>query len=470
MSVSIQTIAEAIGAPDAAKDWADNLIRWAAIYSCKPVERVVTLRDGAHKRRIRSLSMGKRIAEDWAGLCWTENATVEVDGADGVLAEMLDEMYGDRFAPGFVDFLERVFAQGLGGTEVLIHGMKLSPNGAVAFDGASIELAHADAQCIIPLAWTPREITSAAFVSFPSKTRVDVRIHSDGPGVKVITNRSFNVRGAKLVEMRQDELIAEGTAPVVTIQSPFRLFSVLKPAIANNIDATSPYGVPVFANAEDHLATLDLMFDNMAEDFELGGKIVGVPEFMLRRDANDQVIPPQRDKKNLFVALEGAAGVAGGATQIWEHNPDLRVEDNKAGIDAMLSLLSSAVGMGSERYVYRGETIATATQIISENSDLFRSRRKHMLSVTAHLTDITRAVLWLASNLLGMTANPDAEVVIRSDDSVIEDDNSRIARGLTLVQNNVISKRTFLVDYMGMTEEDADTEVGRLTVAVPALF
>jgi A118 family predicted phage portal protein len=206
------------------------------------------------------------------------------------------------------------------------------------------------------------------------------------------------------------------------------------------------------------------------EDFELGGKIVFVPDNMLRHDpritdpatGRPAVIPPQREKKNLFIAVEGTNGTNAAAQGITEHNPDLRVTDNQVGINQALSMLSSSVGMGEERYTLRNSTIATATQVISENSDLFRTRRKHLLSVSSMLTTLARAVLWCHAKILGDDCDSEADIVVSGDDSVIEDDGTRIARGLQLFQANAISQYTFLTTYIGMTDEDATSEVERI--------
>ena len=474
---TLKDITEAIGAPDAATKWYSNISRWTDIYSCKPVIKSMMMSDGDHKRKIRSLSMAKRICEDWASLLWTENAAIEA--GDPSSDELVQDMFGDGFTPRFTDFLEKDFAKGFGVVEVLVSELDYTSDGdIVETSDAMLAFDFVDAERCIPLEWRGGQITAIALVSYEND-RVDVREHYSTRTEQTIINRSFHTTDSKLVEATPTELLERGIAPSLTIPSPYKMFCVLTPAISNNIDPYSPFGLSVFANAEDQLEGVDKYFDNFIEDVNLGGKMVFVPDTMLRKDMTvdastgkvridpttnkPYVIPPQKDKKNLFVVLEGETGVGGGADAVTEHNPDLRVDENKAGMDAALSLLSSAVGMGSERYVYRGETIATATQVISENSDLFRSRRKHMMSVTSMLISITRAILWCAQNLLGRPCDPGCEIVVSGDDSVIEDDNTRIDRGLKLFQSGAISQKTFLTKYMGMTDENADAEVSALS-------
>lgn len=477
MAVSIKQIAQLIGAPDAAERYQSNLQRWDDLYACKPVEKVIELSGSTYKRHVRSARMAKVVCADWAGLCWTENAGLE--GGDDASTAVLDAYFGEQFAPRFVDFLERSFAFGTGLVEVLVDGLDFTASGSVLpTRSAEIELDFVDAERIIPIAFNGRGMSEVAILSFANPGYIDVRIHRDCGTYQEIENRCFfePKGGGKVKELSQADVLERGIAPYLRIDTVHPLFAVFKPSIANNIDKYSPFGISVFGNAEDQLHTVDLYFDNFSEDVEIGGKMVFIPDTMLRKstvlgaDGNPIPIPPQADKKNLFVALRASAGVSGGAEGIHEYNPELRVEDNKSGINGALSLLSSAVGMGAERYVYRSGAVATATQVISENSDLFRNRRKHLLAVNDLITRLARAVLWCASNFLAVPCDPETEITLNGDDSVIEDDNTRIQRGLQLFQGGAISQYTFLTEYLHMTDENAQAEVDRSKVTMPPLF
>ena len=56
---------------------------------------------------------------------------------------------------------------------------------------------------------------------------------------------------------------------------------------------------------------------------------------------------------------------------------NLRTEEHSKGIQDMLNALSSKCGFGENHYKYERGSIATATQIVSENSTLFRTLKKH---------------------------------------------------------------------------------------------
>ena len=463
-------VIEALGAPDAAKAWAKNIARWSYLYACRRPEITIELIDGKHTRRRRSLGMAKRVAEDWAGLLWTENAGVVAGGIPE--QECLDRVFGSDFSERFATDVENAFAKGTGAIEILPNELTVdTATGELFFDEtARLDLAYVPAECIIPLKWRRNEITEAAFVSWEGET-VTVREHRGDDAVRTIKTRVFKAPDmsgvGKLIETPlPEEVIPE----LVLIDSP-PMFVVLSPAIANNIDPESPFGISIYANAEDALDGVDESFDNFLEDIHLGGKMVFLPDTMLRKSTTldpvtgkPKLIPPQADKRNLFVALDNATGED---QKIHEHNPDLRVADNKLAVETTLALVSSLCGMGEDRYTFTGTGVKTATEVISENSDLYLNRRKHLKKLISTLTRLSRAVLWAAREFLGERVDPDVEITVTSDDSVIEDDGSRQARGLAKVAAGVLSELTYLIDYEGYPEPEgydrsAEAEIARI--------
>jgi hypothetical protein len=472
-TITIEQVATAIGAPKPiatmTKDWSEKRIAlWGALYACEEVTETLELADGTHRRRRRTLSMPKRVCEDWAALVWTEKSGISAAENE---AEFLAEWMGERFTSDFASFLEGdVFARGFGAIEQLVEGITVDAAGRAIITPGTTTLSYdlIPADSIIPLAWRRGEVTSAAFVSW-GDARADVRIHAATADGWSVTNRAFVLKGGKLSEAD----LAEGVAESITFPGAPQMFHCVKPAITNNADRRSPFGVSVFANAVDQLEVVDLIYDNLANDFRLGRKAVFMADTMLRRGAKTdaypmgQPIPPDKDLADLFMVVQDATGEQKQA--ITEHNPMLRVTENTEALSAALSLLSNAVGMGAERYVYRGETVATATQIISENSELYRNRARHVEQIGAALIEACECALWFGKNLLKLDVDPEAEVTIVTDDSVIEDDTTRITRGLTLVSAGVLSRKKFLMDYMGMTEEEALEELAAMGSEAPTL-
>lgn len=469
MAVTIMDVARAIQAPkaaaDKANDWSAHIVRWGDIYRQAPVQIRFDLATGTYGGNRKTLGMGKRVPEDMAGLCWTEKASVTAGEEDSPTAEFMAGQFGSSFAPRFATLLEsQNFARGTCGLEVRIDGM--TP-GASTHPGATVTVGTVPAECILILGWDDDEVTEVAFVN-KTATHVDVRIHGGDENMRTIEFRRFMLNSGQLGGRVSDEsLIESGIAPLIGIQGAPPLFAIIKPQIANNIDSESPYGLSVFANAESQIDGVDSVWDSFLNDIRLGRKMVGIPETMLRREAptdaypEGRLLPPQNDRKDLFVALMDATGET--KHGMWDYSPSLRTEENERALNLALSMLSSAVGFGEERYRYRDGSVATATQIISENSEAFRTRAKHLLPITFALETIARAVLWCQRNIVGdTTIDPDAEVTVRTDDSIIEDDGAIQERGARKVAAGVMSLFRYLVECEGLSDEDAQAEVARI--------
>lgn len=472
MAVTISDVARAIQAPkvaaDKASEWSEYIVRWSDIYRQAPVEIRFDLASGTYGGNRKTLGMGKRVPEDWAGLCWTEKASVTAGEDDSPTAEFMQRHFGERFAPRFGTLLEsQSFARGTCGLEVRIEG--LTPGAATSPD-ATLTVGTVPAECILALEWDDDEVTEVAFVNKTSRY-VDVRIHGGDENMRTIEFRRYMLDGnGNLVasaRVSDESLIEAGIAPLIGIQGAPPLFAIIKPQIANNIDSESPYGLSVFANAESQIDGVDSVWDSFLNDIRLGRKMVGIPETMLRREAptdaypEGRLLPPQSDRKDLFVALMDATGET--KHGMWDYSPSLRTEENERALNLALSMLSSAVGFGEERYRYRDGSVATATQIISENSEAFRNRAKHLLPITDALTRIATAMLWCQRNIVGdTTIDAEAEVTVRTDDSIIEDDGAVQDRGIRKVAAGVMSLVRYLMECEGLSKEAAEEEAARI--------
>ena len=84
-------------------------------------------------------------------------------------------------------------------------------------------------------------------------------------------------------------------------------------------------------------------------------------------------------------------------------------------------MLSSKCGFGETYYRFNGGNITTATQVISENSTMFRTIKKHEIILESAIKELCHIILHLGNTAMGAGLNEDAEVTIDFDDSIIED-------------------------------------------------
>ena len=85
----------------------------------------------------------------------------------------------------------------------------------------------------------------------------------------------------------------------------------------------------------------------------------------------------------------------------------LRTQEHNTGIQDQLNLLSSKCGFGENHYRFNQGSIATATQVISENSTMFRTIKKHEIILEQVLIELCRIILRLGNTAMGAGLNED---------------------------------------------------------------
>ena len=449
MNLTPQAVAKAVNAPESVAAFQATVSRWYNAYIAKTPDVEFRTKIAHTKRKRLTLQMGARVCEDWSALLWGEESTVTAEGERE--AALLEAVMGEQFRPRLNGHIEGTFALGTGVLEVIVEGMTVE--GTDGFGGMPY-VDTVEANQVYPLAWSKGQVTSIAIVNV-SENICDIRIHEPYEGGQRIRNMRYRVWGSGL----RPEPLPDGIAAEVEFPGAPPLFALWKPSIRNRLWPKGPYGCSALDRADSALYALDTAFDNFVADLDLGRKMVMVPETMLDTDANGNLIPPQSSNTQLFVSLNDTGFENMKPT---EFNPALRVAENTEAIGQSLSLIGEAVGMGAQRYVFRDGSVQTATQVISENSQLFRTRRKHLGELTAALSRIARAVLWAGG------LNADTDITVRVDDSIIADDATKLDEGIRLYQAGLISPKQFLVEYRHLTEEAAEAEASLLTV--PDLF
>lgn len=153
-----------------------------------------------------------------------------------------------------------------------------------------------------------------------------------------------------------------------------RLFVIDRPNIANNIDYRLPVGVSVFANAIDALRGVDCVYDCYINEFENGPMILAVKMAATSYETGKPTFD-SRDRRFFLLPEDASQGDI-----IEPISPPLRTDKLNLGLQDQLNMLSSKCGFGETYYRFNGGSVATATQVISENSTMFRTIKKHGVS------------------------------------------------------------------------------------------
>ena len=394
------------------KSWHEGDVKGFHQYRVRNGEKIV-------RCRRYTLGMGKKVPEDWANLLMNERVEITVDGdneqqfigrvfEENNFAVRANEMQEFAFALGTVAFIPRVI-----GTEI-VNGV------ATAGSAKRIVIDYVTVEHIWPLAWQNGIITECAFDSIVSAGGEDycyLQIHTRENSLYVIKNRLFHYKDGNVGEEVTLSAVNgfENIPTDVKTNSEKRQFVIDRPNIANNFDYSIPLGISVYANAIDSLKGVDVAFDSYVNEFVLGKKRILVKLAAAEYLNGEPVFDP--DDVTYYVLPEDLEDGA----MITPIDMSLRTADHSAGIQSMLDLLSSKCGFGENHYRFDGGSIATATQVISENSTLFRTVKKHEIILEHAIKELCHIILHLGNTAMSAGLNEDAEVTIDFDDSIIED-------------------------------------------------
>jgi len=389
-------------------------------------------------RTRKTLGMAKKVCEDWANLELNEKVSIVIDdesinnAVHGVLEDNNFRIKGNQL-------LEIAYALGTGAFVEYL-------------DGEKICIDYIRASMIYPLQWDNGEILSCAFASERvngKKKLVYLNIHErQENGFYVIRNRMFERNGNNLTAVE----LPEGLVEEYNTGSSVPWFQVITPNIVNNVDLDCPMGVSVYANAIDQLEGVDLVYDSYLNEFRLGKKRIIVPNTMARMMIEDSgtVSPLFDDNDTEFYSL----GIEGEENQkIQEINMEIRADAHEKAISRALSLLSDKCGLGEDRYKFENSGLKTATEVVSEKSELYQNLRKHELILEGALIHLVKAI----ATMLGY--RNEIQVTINFDDSIIEDTAAEKQQFLQEIRDGIRQRWEYRVRFFGETEEEAKANV-----------
>lgn len=408
--------------------------------------------------RRQSLKMAKTVCEDMANFLLNERVkyTVEGNANYDFIASVLRVAHWSVLGN---TYQELKAALGTVAYIPYLDDIAVDEDGNIIPGTGSVKIDYVMAPNIYPVSWDNGRITECVFAfrkAFRLKKYVHLQYHHIDPetGLYVIENTVTDC-SASWRELTPDEwkrIPAFATlAPVSETGSPLPQFVIDKLNIVNNADADNPMGISIFANAEDVLQKLDLEYDSYANEFNLGRKRIFVsPEMLSGKDGNYAFDP----RDTVFYRLPEDY-FANTHEAIHESNMALRVNEHKMAIQDDLGYLSTKCGFGQQHYKYETGGVKTATEVVSENSDLYRTICKHELILDEVLKDLFRIILRLGVVIGAPGLNPDAQITIDFDDSIIEDKTAERAQDKGDIAIGVMRRDEYRAKWYAETEEQA---------------
>lgn len=409
-----------------------------------------------------SLGMAKKLSEDIADLLLNERVQITIQ--DPTTSEFVMGVLEDNnFSVIGNDYQERKAYTGTVAYVPYLDSIEVSEDGAVIpGDAGKVKINYVSASNIYPLSWCNGYISECAFV-FPkvikSKKYAHIQLHVLKDGMYVIENHVVECTagaGREVPVENWGELNGfETMSEKIYTGSSERQFVIDRLNIANNSDKDNPMGVAIFANSLDVLRGLDTVYDSYINEFILGKKrIFAAPELM----GVDLLGNPVFDPNDVVFYQLPEGYLKDGGKPIETVDMDLRADAHEKAINDNLNILSMKCGFGQNHYRFENGSIQTATQVISENSDMFRTINKHELILEPVLDELIRIIARLGG-ILGANTDPDTEIVVDFDDSIIEDKQAERQSDRQDVSMGAMTLVEYRAKWYGETEAEAEKHV-----------
>lgn len=437
-----------------------NISEWERIFQGKSdwLEYYEINVDGRkRKRSYKTLNTSKIVTQKMSSLVFSE--TPKVNGPKILLETLEDSAFWTNQQENF----ERQCALGS-------QAMKLY----TAADKIYIDYVPADQ--FIPLTWDNKGIVEAAFLDFHTikgKDHIRVEQHTryfpilpvdkDDPKTEYyeskeptgyrIASQLYKKTGDKVTLVDISGLMPEYADEQIII-TDYPLFVYIKNPICNNWDSATPIGMSIYGNAKDSLQGLDIAFNNMAEAPDLCKPRIVVSDRLTRTVVNDdgtktKYFDPQDRVFRTAPIDEDSTKLIEDLTIPLAHEPI------RKSIQTSLDLLCIQVGFSTGTLSFDGSGgIKTATEVISENSETYRTRQKYINALEAGYIDLFNSIIALAQ-FKGLSPVAEEDISIEWDDSIIEDRTAEAAYWMSLSAAGLIPKYKAIMKIMKIEELEA---------------
>nr|DAR19572.1 MAG TPA: portal protein [Caudoviricetes sp.] len=252
------------------------------------------------------------------------------------------------------------------------------------------------------------------------------------------------------------------------------LFGVLRTPQANNVDISTPLGLPVFAEGIEELGDIDVAYSRNAGEIKDSQKIALLDDRLLMPSGTHvSAMSPRgmENRRNEMKLPHYVKNVFGQDEKEFyqEINPQLNTDARLAGINALLSQLSYKCGFSSGYFVFNEKTgMVTATQVEADD----RRTIQFIKDVRDKLEDCLNGVIYalnVFADLYDLTPVGVYETTYDFGDITYNREEDR-ARWWQYVVQGKVPAWLFFVKFEGMTEEDAKAMVKEAQPDEPTLF
>lgn len=401
---------------------------------------------GMKQRKMMTLGMPKVVAQEMASLVFNEKCEISISdqGLNDEIQAIFDQ---NNFNKQFQRYLEYDF--GLGGMVVKVHA-----------EDQKIKLSYVAADSFIPIQWDNKGVYGGVFVNQFKRgekhyTHLEWQMWQGNQ--YLIKNEVYESGNGQDLGMKVNlQQFFPDLLDELSIGGLKRsLFVYFKPNTANNVDMTSPLGISIYANALDTLHMLDKAYDSFMTEFKYGKKRIIIPAQFIKT-----VVDPQTGDRHRYFDPEDevyeAFNFAQDSDEVKDISVELRVSEHIEAINALLNILAMQIGFSAGAFTFDGQSVKTATEVVSENSKTFRTKKGHETLVEAGIQELIEVIVQVGE-LYGILSRPsgDYEVLVSFDDSIVEDRGTEITQQVQMVSNRLQSRLRAIMKIHEVTEDEA---------------
>lgn len=401
-------------------------------------------------RPFHSLNVSKVVSRKLSKLVFNDGCDITVD--DEKANEFLQEVFSDnKFRKNFGEELEAGYAIG---------GLALRPY--VDTNTGKIKISYCRADTFYPLQSNTNDISEAAIATVTQQSEGQktvyytlLEFHEWENGTYFIRNELYRSDEQSQVGVKiplgtlekyknlKDEVVMKG------FSRP--LFVYIKLAGKNNLDLNSPLSLGVIDNAKRQLSDINEKYDEfMWEITEAKRKILASDHFFkVHFDNNGNPIKRFDAKTSVYQRLKSDEPF------IDEFSPSLRSTEFIDSINFILRIIELQTGFSSGTFSFDGQSVKTATEIISENSETFSTRSDNVLIVEEALKELITTIFELAEAYNLFAAPKEYGVNIDFDDGVFQSQDAKADYYSKLVTAGLSSKLSAIQKLTGATEKEA---------------
>lgn len=400
------------------------------------------------KKRRKTLNMASRVCQDWADLLLNERVDISV--SDEYTQQVLNRLLRQtNFYVRGNNLIELAFA--LGGGFFIQY-----------WDGVKTNQKYIAQDMVYPITYDSGRLTEAAFASnktISGKKYIYLETHLlDEEGSYVVDNVLLKTDGAEVKEVDSDFYKVHNIIPKWETGRSEPLFEPVRPNIANKDKFDSAFGTSVFCNAIDAFKACDAWYDAYYVEIILGKKRIfakdSVTNFHIDKETGEQ-IPVFDASDDVFYLLPG--DTEDGQVPIIESNMELRVSALDQALQTQLNIVSQACGFGANGYKWDSGNVSTAKQVVSENSKMFRTLKKHELVLNDAIVNMAKGLLFVEKTYAkDEKIKLDASITVDFDDSIIEDTAEIKRQALNDLNMSLISKAEYFRQVYKMDKEQSE--------------